>query len=250
LFEVELSRIDPFRNLVKALSVIVEEGTFNMDEAQVKLLAMDPSHVAMVDFELPQEFFDGYSCKGEPRLTINIGEFLKFLDRVERDERVTVRLDEDKARLVVRCSRGGHTRRFMMPVLEPLDEEVPQPKIFFKASARILTQSLRRAIRDASLVSEHVKLEVGSDDFRIGATGDMGSALSEWRRDSDELLDLKAEEESSATFTLSYLNDIVSAVSASSEVATLELSTDMPIKMDFELPLGRLIYYLAPCIGV
>jgi len=39
-------------------------------------------------------------------------------------------------------------------------------------------------------------------------------------------------------------------VSASSEVATLELSTDMPIKMDFELPQGRLIYYLAPCIGV
>jgi DNA polymerase III sliding clamp (beta) subunit (PCNA family) len=48
LFEVELSRIDPFRNLVKALSVIVEEGTFNLDEAQIKLLAMDPSHVAMV----------------------------------------------------------------------------------------------------------------------------------------------------------------------------------------------------------
>jgi DNA polymerase III sliding clamp (beta) subunit (PCNA family) len=78
----------------------------------------------------------------------------------------------------------------------------------------------------------------------------MGSALSEWRRDSDELLELKAEEESNANFTLSYLNDIVNAVQASSEVATLELSTDMPIKMDFELPQGRLIYYLAPMIGV
>jgi len=100
------------------------------------------------------------------------------------------------------------------------------------------------------LVSEHVRLEVGAEDFKISATGDMGSALSEWRRDSDELLDLKVEEASSATFTLSYLNDIVGAVSASSEVATLELSTDMPIKMDFELPQGRLIYYLAPCIGV
>ena len=58
MFKVEISNIDPFRNLIKALSVIVEEGTFNMNEAQVKLLAMDPSHVAMVDFELPQEFFD------------------------------------------------------------------------------------------------------------------------------------------------------------------------------------------------
>ena len=250
MFEVEISRIEPFRNLVKALSVIVEEGTFNMDEAQVKLLAMDPSHVAMVDFELPSEFFDKYTCEDEPRLTINIGEFLKFLDRVEKDEQVTIRLEEDQARLVIRCKRGGHTRRFMMPILEPLDEEVPQPKIFFKASARILTQSLRRAIRDSSLVSEHVKMEVDEGNFKISATGDMGSALSDWERDSDELLELKVEEPSNATFTLSYLQDIVNAVQASSEVATLELSTDMPIKMDFELPQGRLIYYLAPCIGV
>ncbi len=250
MFEVEVSRIEPFRNLVKALSVIVEEGTFTMNEAQIKLLAMDPSHVAMVDFELPGEFFDGYNCEGEPRLSINIREFLRFLDRVERDEQVKIRLEEEKARLVIQCKRGGHTRRFEMPILEPMDEEVPQPKIFFKASSRILTQSLRRAMRDASLVSEHVKLEVADDRLNISATGDMGSARSEWERGSDDLLDLKFDEESNATFTLSYLEDIVNAASVSSEVATLELSTDMPLKIDFELPQGRLIYYLAPCIGV
>jgi proliferating cell nuclear antigen len=250
LFEVEISRIEPFRNLVKALSVIVEEGSFNLDEAQMKLLAMDPSHVAMVDFELPNEFFDKYKCDGESRLTLNIGEFLKFIDRVDRDEQVTIKLDEGNARLNIRCKRGGHTRRFIMPILEPLDEEVPQPKIFFKASSRILTHSLRRAIRDASLVSEHVRMEATGESFKISATGDMGSAQSDWEKGSDELLELKAEEDSSATFTLSYLQDIVNAVVASSEVATLELSTDMPIKMDFELPQGRLVYYLAPCIGV
>ncbi len=250
MFEVELSRIDTFRNLVKALSVIVDEGTFNIDEGHMKLLAMDPSHVAMVDFELPSEFFDKYTCEGENRLTLNIGEFLKFIDRVDKDENVKIRLDEENARLTIHCKSGGHTRRFAMPVLEPLDDEVPQPKIFFKASARILTQSLRRAIRDSTLVSEHVKVEVAGDVFKMSATGDMGSAHSEWEKGSDELLELKMEEDSSATFTLSYLQDILNAVTASSEVATLELSTDMPIKMDFELPQGRLIYYLAPCIGV
>jgi proliferating cell nuclear antigen len=221
-----------------------------MNEAQVKLLAMDPSHVAMVDFELPREFFNSYKCEGEPKLTVNIGEFLKFLDRVDKDEHVSIKLEEEKARLVIACKRGGSRRRFMMPILEPLDEEVPQPKIFFKASTRILSQSLRRAIRDAELVSEHVKMDADDGTFIISAKGDMGSAHSEWNKDSDELLDLKAEEPSSATFTLSYLKDIVNAVSGTSEVATLELSTDMPIKMDFELSQGRLIYYLAPCIGV
>jgi proliferating cell nuclear antigen len=235
---------------VKALSVIIEEGTFNIDSDHMKLLAMDPSHVAMVDFELPNTFFDKYTCEGEPKLSINIGEFLKFLERVEKDEQVQIRLDEEQARVTIQCKRGGHTRRFMVPILEPLEGDVPSPRIFFKASARIMTQSLRRSIRDAALVSEHVKLEIRGEEFKISALGDMGSALSVWERNADELLDLSSEEDSSATFTLSYLQDIINAVVISSEVATLELSTDMPIKINFELPLGKLNYYLAPCIGV
>jgi proliferating cell nuclear antigen len=249
LFEVEVSGIEPFRSLVKALAAVVEEGCFNIDTERMTLLAMDSSHVAMVDFELPREFFDRYVCEGKPRLSLRIGEFLKFLDRVEKDERVKISLDEERACLAIQCSREGHTRRFTMPVLEPLDEEVPQPKILFRSSARILTRSLREAIRDADLVGENVKIEVAGDVLKMSAVGDMGSAFSEWQRGADELLELKAGEDGGATFTLSYLKEIVDAAVVSSEVAALELSTDMPLRMDFELPHGKLVYYLAPCIG-
>lgn len=221
-----------------------------MNEAQIKLLAMDPSHVAMVDFELPSSFFDSYQCEGEPKLSINIKEFLRFLDRVDRDEQVRIVLNDEKARLIIHCKRGGHSRRFEMPILEPLEEEVPQPKIFFKGKARITSDALRMAIRDSTLVSEHVKVEMAEGVLKINAEGDMGSSFSEWEEDSIDILELKVDEESQATFTLSYLQDIANAAGANSEVATIELSTDMPIKMDFEIPQGRLVYYLAPCIGV
>lgn len=248
MFEVRLSSIDPFKRLIKALSVIVEEGSFIIDEEEMKLLAMDPSHVAMVDFELPRDFFDEYLCEEEARLTLNIRELLRFLERVERSEQVRIALE--KRRLTIECIRGGHKRRFLMPLLEPLEEETPTPKIFFKASARILAPSLRRAMKDASLVGEHVKLEIDEEEFKISAEGDVGSVSSLWTLEAEDLLELKVEEPSSATFTLSYLQDIINAASASSEVAILELSTDMPIKLNFEIPKGRLIYYLAPCIGV
>ena len=249
MFEVEISCIEPFRNLVKALAAVVDEGCFHVDEARIWLLGMDSSHVAMVDFELPGEFFDGYLCEGTPRIFIKIGEFLRFLDRVDRDEMVNLRLDEERARLAIRCTRPGHTRSFEMPIMEPLDEETPRPKISFKALARILAQSLRDAIMDAGLVSEQVKIEVTGDMLRMSAVGDVGSVFSEWELGSDELLMLNVEEESSATFTLSYLRDMVNAARVSCEVVTLELNTDMPIRLDFELPQGKLIYYLAPCIG-
>ena len=238
-----------FRNLVKAIAAVVDEGCFDKDGEKIKLLAMDPSHFAMVDFELPEEFFDGYLCEGEPWLSLRIGEFLKFLNRVERDERVKIRLEEEQGRLSIQCTHLGHTHRFTMPVFEPLDEEVPPPKILFKASARILTQGLRRAFRDAGLVSEHMKIEVVGDLLKMSAVGEIGSVFSDWERGADELLDLKAEEDSDATFTRSYLRDVVNAAGTFSEGATLELAANMPIKMGFELPQGKLVYYIAPCIS-
>jgi len=250
LFEVEVADIEPFRSLVKAIAAVVDEGCFEVDETRICLLAMDSSRVAMVDFELPREFFDEYRCEDDLRISIMIGEFLKFLDRVDRDERVEIRLEEEKARLVIRCTRPGHTRRFEMTILEPLYEEVPRPKILFKSSAKILTQSLREAIKDAGLVGEHVKIEVTGEAFKMSAVGDAGSAFSEWERDADELLELNAEEDSDATFTLSYLRDITNAAGVSSEVVNLDLTNDMPLRMGFELPQGKLVYYLAPCIGI
>ncbi|MFQ6077452.1 MAG: proliferating cell nuclear antigen (pcna) [Candidatus Bathyarchaeia archaeon] len=249
MFEVEVADVDPFRSLVKALSAVLDEGCFEADDGGIRLTAMDSSHVAMVDFELPSSFFDSYQCEGEKRITVRVGEFVKFLDRVERDEQVKISLEEDEARLAIQCRGGGHTRRFGMPVLEPLEEEVPQPQVSFKASARILTQSLRRAIRDASLVSEHVGVEASDDHLKISAAGEMGAAFSVWEKGADDLLELEAEEESSSTYSLRHLRDIVNAASTSSEVAILMLSTEMPIKMEFQLPQGRLVYYLAPLIG-
>jgi proliferating cell nuclear antigen len=66
---------------------------------------------------------------------------------------------------------------------------------------------------------------------------------------SDTILDLEAKEPSKATFSLSYLSEIIKAASATSDIATLEFSSDMPIRLDFQQAKeGRLTFYLAPRI--
>jgi len=242
--------VDRFRNLVKALAAVVVEGCFHLDESGVELMAMDPSHVSMVDFRLPAEFFDAYNCKEETMLSIRVEEFLRFLDRIRKEEEVAIKLEEDKAQLHIHSTSRGHTRRFVIPILEPLEEAIPQPKVFYKSSARILIGSLRRALRDASLVSEQVELHVSGAEVKMSAVGNMGSTDSVWSQEAEDLLEVTAEEASKGRYYLSYLRDMVNAAASSCEVATLELSTEMPLKINFELPQGRLIYYLAPMIGV
>src|SRR4030067_477946 len=138
---------------------------------------MDPSRVAMVDFEWPKTVFEEYTADAQEKMCINITELLKLLRRTSKGESVELALDEKTGRLNVGI-KGKYDRTFNMPTLE-------------------------------------------------------------------------ATEPSKATFSLSYLSEIIKTAAATSDIATLEFSTDMPIRIDFQQPKeGKLTFYLAPSIEV
>ena len=239
-----------FKDFFGLLKEVNDELTMYVDETGIQLRGMDPSHVAMVDAKILPELFEKFEHT-EKTITVNLSEFCKFLDRIGGKEKATINYSVERAELQILAKKTGYTRRFTLPTLEPLDDETPAPKIFFKAEGRILTQSVDRAIKDADLVSEHVKFVMTEAGMKINGVGDMGSASNEFDKDGDELLELKVEEEANATYTLSYLKDMFSGLKKLSDVVVIELSTDMPMKIkadaiqDIELTL-----FLAPCIGV
>ena len=248
MFKLKVADAKLLKDMTTAISILVDEATFKMDAEGLKLRAMDPSRVAMVDFEWPKTVFEEYACTEPTKMCINVSELLKLLRRTGRDEAVELSLDEKTGRLQIRIT-GRYTRNFTMPTLEASEEEVPTPKITFNVKAKTTTEGLRQAIEDAQLVSDHVRIEADTEKLVLNAAGDLMGATIELRKGSDALLDVEAKESSRATFSLSYLSEIIKAASTTSEIATLEFSTDMPIKLDFQQPKeGRLTFYLAPRI--
>ena len=248
MFKLKVADAKLLRDMTTAISILVDEATFKMDAEGLKLRAMDPSRVAMVDFEWPKTIFEEYTCTEPTKMCINVSELLKLLRRTGRDEAVELSLDEKTARLQIRIT-GRYTRNFTMPTLEASEEEVPTPKITFNVRAKTTTEGLRQAIEDAQLVSDHVRIEADTEKLVLNAAGDLMGATIELKKGSDALLELEAKESSKATFSLSYLSEIIKAASTTSEIATLEFSTDMPIRLDFQQPKeGRLTFYLAPRI--
>ena len=236
--------------MVTAISTLVDEATFNITPEGIKLRAMDPSRVAMIDFEWPKTVFDEYTCDTPTKMCINIGEMLKLLRRTGKDESVELALDEKTNRLNVGI-KGKYERTFNMPTLEAAEEEVPTPKITFNVRAKVTTEGLHQAIEDVLLVSDHVKIEVDSEKLTMRAAGDLMGATIELKKGSDALLDLEAKEPSKATFSLSYLSEIIKTAAGASDIATLEFSSDMPVRIDFQQPKeGKLTFYLAPRIEV
>jgi proliferating cell nuclear antigen len=240
MFRLKVANARLLRDIANAISILIDEATFQITPDALKLRAMDPSRVAMVDFEWPKTIFDEYVCTEPSKMCINISELLKLLKRASKEEYVELALDEKTGRLQVRMT-GKYTRTFTMPLLETSEEEVPTPRITFNVRAKATTDGLRRALEDAELVSDHVRIEAVGEKLVFQAAGDLMG--------SDALLDLDTKEPSKATFSLSYLSEIVKAASATSDIVTLEFSTDMPIKLDFQqVGEGKLVFYLAPRI--
>jgi len=250
MFKAKISDAKLLRDMITAISTLVDEATFNITPEGIKLRAMDPSRVAMIDFEMPKTIFDEYTADTPTKMCINITELLKLLRRTSKDESVELALDEKTGRLNVGI-KGKYDRTFNMPTLEATEEEVPTPKVTFNVRAKATTEGLNEAIQDVLLVSDHVRVEMDNEKMTMRATGDLMGATVELKKGSDALLDLEAKEPSKATFSLSYLSEIIKTAAATSDVATLEFSTDMPIRIDFQQPKeGKLTFYLAPRIEV
>ena len=245
MFKLKVSDAKQLRDMATAISILVDEATFKIDLEGLKLRAMDPSRVAMIDFEWPKSIFQEYVCTEPTKICLNISELLKLLKRAGKDEAVELALDDKTGRLLVAVS-GKYSRNFTMPTLEASEEEVPTPKISFNVKAKTTTQGLSQAIEDAQLVSDHVRIEAEPEKLTLSASGDLMGATITLTKGSDALLELEVKENAKATFSLSYLSEIIKAASATSDIATLEFSSDMPVKIDFQhTKEGKLTFFLA-----
>ncbi|MFA5573340.1 MAG: proliferating cell nuclear antigen (pcna) [Candidatus Bathyarchaeia archaeon] len=248
MFKLKVSDAKLLRDMCTAISILVDEATFKIESDGLKLRAMDPSRVAMIDFEWPKTIFQEYISTEPTKICLNISELLKLIKRVGKDESVELSLDDKTSRLLV-IIQGKYARNFNMPTLEASDEEVPTPKISFNVKAKTTTSGLSQAIEDAQLVSDHVRIEAEPEKMTLSASGDLMGANITLVKGSDTLLDLDVKENAKATFSLSYLSEIIKAASATSDIAILEFSTDMPVKIDFQQTKeGKLTFFLAPRI--
>ncbi|MEM2321145.1 MAG: proliferating cell nuclear antigen (pcna) [Candidatus Bathyarchaeia archaeon] len=250
MFKIRISDAKSFKSVMDAISAVVDEATFIVGPDGIRLRAMDPSRVAMVDWEMQRTSFDEYEADEESKVCINLSEFKKVLKRASKDDVIELSLEKGSNQLGVKI-RGRYTRSFTLPILEISEEEVPEPRLTFNVKATLTANDFYDTLKDAELVSDNVRIEADEKGLVMNAKGDVAGTRIEMEKGSDALLSIEVKEPSEATFSLSYLTDIVKAASDTSDIVTLEFSTDMPLRLDFRQRYdGKLVYLLAPRVEV
>jgi len=241
MFEATINDTKNWRNSVEAISSLIDEGTLQIDQDGLKLRAMDPSQIALVDFELPSSSFDKFSCESQMTVGVDFTELSKITKRCKGDDKIELSIKDNKFKIVF---RGETRRQFTTAIIDSTSNPPKQPNIEFTSDVKISPNMLKDALKDAELVSNHVALSL-EKGLSVRSDGDTGSVDVQFPE--DKLLAVNVSEASRSVFSLEYLNNILKAADAPS-VVNISLRTDAPLKVEYSIGDGRVIYYLAPRI--
>lgn len=244
MFKAVLADPKLLKSSIDAISNMIDEAGVSVDEKGIRLRAMDPAHVALVDFELGKEAFDEFEVKGSIVLGLDLDRFNTILKRTGASDKISLALDEETKSLRIKFENAS-TRTFNQPLIEVSDEELKVPNLDFPSTVELSPSIISEAIKDAEIISDHVTLKVDPEFLYVLAKGDLGNV--EVKVSKDDAVQFEAEKVSQSMFSIEYLKDMVKASDVANSVR-ISIGDNLPVKMDFLAPSVRLTFLLAPRI--
>jgi len=243
MFKARITDPRILRNSIDTISNMIDEAGIAVEKGGLSLRAMDPAHVALVDFELKKEAFDEYEFKEPLTLGVDLDKLNTILKRGGNDS-IELEVDEEKNSLKIRF-KNNSLRTFSLPLIEISEEELKVPNLTFPSTVEVSPGIIKEGIKDAEVVSDHVVIKIDKEFLHISAKGDIGDV--EVKVSKDEAIDFSAEKEVGSMFSIEYLRDMVKA-SEIAQTARLSLGDNIPVKVDFVSEEARLSFLLAPRI--
>jgi proliferating cell nuclear antigen len=241
--QLVLNNASNFKKCIEAISVLIDEAELVIKENGLELKATDPSQISMIDFVMPSSSFEKFESS-DLRLGLDLNYLNQILSRAQSSDKLTLSLDEKKSFLIV-SFMGRATRSFNVPLIDISSSEIPTPRIDFDAEILINAGFLQNALKDTALISTHISLGCDEEKFYVKANSSKGNLNEELKQDKELLPELRVKNECKSMFPLDYLTDILKTAS-SSDLVTLFLKSNAPIKVMYEIDKAKIIYFLAP----
>jgi len=239
------------KNIFKLIHGVADECTFVMTPNALTLRIMDPSRVAMIDLVLPKEQCEEFTCLEDLKFCFNVESLLnRTLKNTYKDE--AIRFDVDvtpisetmRTRLIQKL-----TRNFTIPLLEASAEEIPTPKITLPFHAKLVLENLNTLFKD---LEDHVVIKGNIDGvtFEQNSDYEMEKFSTTLQKGDETVLDIRTSEpEVKATFSCSYLKEILKLLNPLTTIITLSFGTNLILEIDAEIVgYGAIRFYLAPRI--
>ena len=238
-----------FKTLFEVLSKMIDEIRLEFDEEGLRIRAVDPSNVGMVDIRYPRESFDVYEVENHGSVGINLATLMKLLKRAKRGNRFELEADDETVEL--RLQSGYLLKRYRLRNLEVVLPALPEGELSLAARIVMLVEPLSKILKDIQVVGEQVTFEYRKDEEKFLAYSQEQESryTMELTRESPAVLEMTGDEDARSTYSVDNLV-ITLQLTKVSESVRLEFSTEAPLRLEFDLPQGgQFVYFLAPYVA-
>lgn len=237
-----------WRYSIAAVEDLIENAIMVVNESGLMMRAMDPAHVAMIEFMIPREGFDIIDIDKEYRIPVNLENMMKILRRAGKKDEIVIEYQPPSIRVGL-SSPEGVERFFEFSALSPgVVEEPPELSLEFPVKASVVPQAFRSSYKVLSEVGEVFEIVSDQSKMLLQSSSEIGEVFIELSQESGLLrsYEFKAEKEQRSKYSLSYL-DKISKVSMISDDVEIAYGESLPVRITTSLPRSaRLTLYVAP----
>lgn len=244
MFKTTLSEVNLLKDPISSMAEIIDEGLFKVTKEGISFVASDRAMVSVVDFFISSSAFEKYEIDNDQMIGLNVANLLSVIKRAGNGDKITLEVVDSKLQIFI---EGSSKRKFMVPMLEIREEEIPPvDKLEFASKVELKSDVLQNGVSDAEIIGDSVILGTSPTKFLMTAEGDLNRAELELSKGDDSLLDISSSGDSKSRYALDYLKKMVKASKLSDSVI-VEHGTDYPLRLVFKSgDKVRLSYILAP----
>jgi len=232
------------KDAIEAVSTLVDEAKFHITKEGISARAVDPANVAMVSFDLKAGAFESFNAT-DGEIGVDLTRLNDILGMTSKDDKIELNLNEETRKLEIRTGGLAYTLSLLDPT--SIRKEPKVPKLELPAKIVLNGAELKRAVKAAEKVSDHMALGVVDKTFYVEAEGDLDKVRLDIPESS--LISIQSTGNVRSLFSLDYLNDLAKSLGKAEKVS-IDLGTDYPVNFSFNVAGGNgtVTYLLAPRI--
>ncbi|MEM4595783.1 MAG: DNA polymerase sliding clamp [Desulfurococcaceae archaeon] len=232
-----------FKEIVEAIGNIAEEVALNLTPEGLKLSAFDVDQSSLFMVNFPPEMFIEYDV-GEPvKIGVSVSNLKKILKHIKKGENLVIEPEGDYVKFTIGAGAVA-TSMYRFRNLDVPVQEISELELNFTVTAKLMAQALKRVIEDIEATGGNTEFSADENALVIRAVG-AGRLEAKFTKGSLALISFELQEPAKATYDTAKLVNILAAAKVSDTV-TIQFANKMPLKAEFIVGPGKIVYLLAP----
>ena len=239
------------KNILEAVSFLIDETYITFTTPGMKMSAIDSSHVAMLLASFPKEVFEEYTGMSEEilRVGINVGDFLKIVKRARSSDELAIKIDPESKNIQLLMTAEGKTRTFKLKskeiqgydekeegLLESFEQTLGDK---FTTTIAIGADIIDEVVKDALIISDLIKVKFNKDQktlsfFANDESGEFDVEI-ELSNDNAKCMPEMLKADAEGIYSLNFLESFIKLQSVASTF-TMSLGGNIPARIVAKAP--------------